>query len=138
VSDHDEHADDLEAAPRRADGYQPLSVDPDHPARHAHGSNNTHAHRMLFPFLLLVAVALLLVIRLVYYRTRADPEPPTAGLCPGTSKMGQVEAGDTCWKLSQARNSTLEEFMNVNPEIDCNHLLPGQSVCLPRSEGCMD
>ncbi|KZT02226.1 carbohydrate-binding module family 50 protein [Laetiporus sulphureus 93-53] len=138
LDDHDEHAhneEDLEAAPTRADGYQPLAVDPDQPPHRSSG--NTQAYKMLFPFLLIVAVVLLLVIRLVVYHSRPDPDHPDASLCPGKSEVAQVNTGDTCWKLAQTSNSTLEELLHVNPGLDCNQLLPGQSICLPKA-GCMD
>ncbi|KAH9829492.1 uncharacterized protein C8Q71DRAFT_718258 [Rhodofomes roseus] len=129
--DDDGHAsdEDLEAAPTRTDGYKPLASD----SPNFMYSGNRHAYRMLFPFLLLVAVALLLVIRLVFYHTGSDPSPPGAALCPDGSEPVTVNAGDTCWKLSQARNSTLEEFLNLNPTVDCNSLMPGQTICLPTS-----
>lgn len=97
-------------------------------------SGNIYAYRMLFPFLLVVAVVLLLVIRLAFYNTSSDVPPPHAALCPNGSEPVQVQAGDTCWNLSQARNSTLEEFLNLNPTVDCNSLMPGQNICLPTSQ----
>ncbi|EPS97855.1 hypothetical protein FOMPIDRAFT_161441 [Fomitopsis schrenkii] len=132
--DDDGHSsdDDLEAAPTRADGYKPLASDVNQPA-HYH-SGNIYAYRMLFPFLLVVAVVLLLVIRLAFYNTSSDVPPPHAALCPNGSEPVQVQAGDTCWNLSQARNSTLEEFLNLNPTVDCNSLMPGQNICLPTSQ----
>ncbi|KAH9923680.1 uncharacterized protein B0H18DRAFT_1014626 [Fomitopsis serialis] len=132
VLDDDGHAsdEDLEAAPTRADGYKPLASDANQ-SPHFMSSGNRHAYRMLFPFFLLVAVALLLVIRLAFYSTSSDPPPPNSALCPNESEPVNVKAGDTCWKLSQARNSTLEEFLNLNPTVDCNSLMPGQNVCLP-------
>ncbi|KAF9819244.1 hypothetical protein IEO21_02283 [Rhodonia placenta] len=130
LDDHDEHADDLEAASSRADGYQPLASDPNQRGHFA-SSSSSHAYRMLFPFFLLIAVVLLLVIRLVYYGSRTDPKQPDASLCPGTSEAVLVHEGDTCWKLAQSRNRTVDELMLVNPGLDCNGLMPGQSVCLP-------
>ena len=97
-------------------------------------SGNRYAYRMLFPFFLVVAIVLLLVIRLAFYNTSSDVPPPNAALCPNGSEPVQVKAGDTCWKLSQARNSTLEEFLNLNPTVDCNSLMPGQNVCLPTAQ----
>ncbi|CCL98055.1 uncharacterized protein FIBRA_00049 [Fibroporia radiculosa] len=120
----DDYEDDLEAAPSRADGYQSLAVDPDQPPRRSHG-NGLGAYKMLFPFFLLIVVALLLVIRLVHY-----PSEP-AVLCPDKSELSHIKKGDTCWKLSQARNSTLDELLDVNPGLDCDGLVPGQGVCLP-------
>ncbi|KAI0931229.1 hypothetical protein AcW1_001315 [Taiwanofungus camphoratus] len=135
VTGMDESGDgvnDLEAASGRADGYQPLAVDPDQPLRPDHGGSNSSAYRMLFPFFLLIVVALLLVFRLIFAPSRAAPGPPDARLCPGTSEAYRVKAGDTCWGLSQSRNCSLDGLLLANPGLECDNLIPGQSICLPR------
>ncbi|PCH34330.1 hypothetical protein WOLCODRAFT_135647 [Wolfiporia cocos MD-104 SS10] len=120
---------DVEAAPSRVDGYQPLATDPDDAGAHNSASSRGPGspYRMLFPFFLLA-------LRLAFYRPRVDSPPPDVGLCPGTSVPVAVQAGDTCWKLAHSRNFTLEAFLGLNPTLDCNGLMPGQTVCVPRTE----
>ncbi|KAH9917163.1 hypothetical protein B0H21DRAFT_770192 [Amylocystis lapponica] len=143
-SDHDD--DDVEAASRRADGYRPLAVDPVRleaillpPSvlnltclqdEVPHSGSNASAYRMIFPFLLLVAVALLLVIRLVHWP--ALSRTPDAVLCPDASEAAFVKAGDTCWEVARAHGCSLAELMDVNPGLECNRLVPGQSICVPQ------
>jgi len=126
----DEH-DDLEAAPGRADGYQPLAVDPDQtPHRNSFGSQ-VSAYRMIFPFFLLIAVALLFVIRLVHSPSTVDP--PLAKLCPNATEVYRVQQGDTCWGLSQTRGCSVDRVREVNPGLECDKLTLGQVICLPES-----
>ncbi|KAL6307803.1 hypothetical protein BKA93DRAFT_726919 [Sparassis latifolia] len=127
-SEDDEN--DLEAAPGRGDGYLPLSTSPDQAASAGQGLN-TSAYRMLFPFILLVAVVLLLVIRLVHSPSAPEPDPPEVKLCPGSSDAFRVRAGDTCWGLSQARGVSVDKLLEENPGLDCDKLMPGQTICLP-------
>lgn len=147
----DEH-DDLEAAPGRADGYQPLAVDPvrtgtsadprcsydllltfmqdQTPHRNSFGSQ-VSAYRMIFPFFLLIAVALLFVIRLVHSPSTVDP--PLAKLCPNATEVYRVQQGDTCWGLSQTRGCSVDRVREVNPGLECDKLTLGQVICLPES-----
>ncbi|KIJ66544.1 carbohydrate-binding module family 50 protein [Hydnomerulius pinastri MD-312] len=121
-SEGDDDNDDLEAAPTRTNGYQPLAVD-EHGSRYALRGG---AYRTLFPFFLIIAVVLLLVWRLVLLPTRAAPVP-----CPSTTIPYFVQPGDTCWDISRRHNSTLDKFLIVNPKVTCSNLLPGDRVCIP-------
>ncbi|KZP29335.1 carbohydrate-binding module family 50 protein [Athelia psychrophila] len=112
--------DDLEAAPRRADGYQSL-------APQSRGSSS--AYRTLFPFFLMIVVVLLLIWRLVLHPSLAPPPPACA---EGTTAY-RVKAGDTCWDISQRYGVALGKLKEANTELDCDRLAVGKRVCVPPS-----
>ncbi|RPD53613.1 hypothetical protein L226DRAFT_504721 [Lentinus tigrinus ALCF2SS1-7] len=112
----------------RADGYTPLPVDANGTVRHTGRSDS--AYRMILPFFLMIAVVLLLVIRLVHSTT--TPNPPEAILCPGSSEVYYVSRGDTCWDLAQAHGCSVDDILNVNRDLRCESLRPGEAVCLPK------
>ncbi|KAF5389640.1 hypothetical protein D9757_004152 [Collybiopsis confluens] len=119
--------EDIETAPARADGYQPLATDNNAPLAHRH-QVNTNAYRTLLPFFLLIGVFLLMVWKLVFsygYPTAQDP-------CHNATSSYMVEPGDYCWKIAFAHNLTLEELERSNPDVKCDALRPGTVVCLPR------
>lgn len=132
---------DVEAAPARSDGYQPLAVDEvcTRCLRYMSSANlfqngSRHvlrggAYRTLFPFFLIVAVILLLVWRLAFSPTLATPTP-----CPSTTIPHVIQPGDTCWNIVRQHNSTLDKFRIVNPKIVCSDLRPGDRVCIPDEE----
>ncbi|KAG8219294.1 carbohydrate-binding module family 50 protein [Butyriboletus roseoflavus] len=113
---------DVEAAPARGDGYQPLAVD-EHGSRHALRGG---AYRTLFPFFLIIAVILLLIWRLAFSPTLAAPAP-----CPSTTIPYIIQPGDNCWEIARRYNSTLDKFRIVNPKVVCSDLHPGDRVCVP-------
>jgi len=125
----EETPDDLERAPAmaRADGYQPLAVDiTDYPHK---PTVNTGAYRTLFPFFLIIAVVLLLIYRLILAPATSVQQSD----CPGEDNMAYwVQPGDSCWSVAKAHGCSLEELMKGNPELDCEPLMPGTTVCLPQ------
>ncbi|GLB43654.1 putative lysin motif containing protein [Lyophyllum shimeji] len=123
-----EDDEDIEAAPMpsRADGYQPLSVDPTHAARH-HAFTPTSPYRTLFPFFLIIAVVLLLLWRVLLAPILASG--PSA--CPRNATPYLVQPGDTCWEIAQKKGCTLEELRTMNRKVECAQLMPGMTLCLP-------
>ncbi|KAJ7731201.1 hypothetical protein B0H16DRAFT_1583835 [Mycena metata] len=117
--------EDVEAGPRRADGYQALATD----ANARYVKSNASAYRTLFPFFLLIGVFLLLVWRLILAPSFAAPKNP----CPAHTASYLVEPGDSCWEISRTHGCTLDEFKNLNEKIDCDRLLPGSIICLPEA-----
>ena len=95
-----------------------------------HTSRNNSAYRVILPFVLIVAVFLLLVIRVVHSNTPSNP--PEAILCPGSSEAYRVARGDTCWDLAQGRGCSVEDILEVNRDLRCDALRPGQAICLPQ------
>ncbi|KAI0779010.1 hypothetical protein BD413DRAFT_513580 [Trametes elegans] len=128
VTDDHHHDQDEEAEigvqSTRADGYAPLAMDANGAAYPRHTGRSDTAYRMLLPFVLIIAVFLLLVFRLVH----TTPEPL---LCPGSSEAYQVSRGDSCWALSQARGCTVQDILDVNQGLVCESIRPGQAICLP-------
>ncbi|RDB19369.1 hypothetical protein Hypma_013425 [Hypsizygus marmoreus] len=124
TDDHQEG--DIEAAPTRADGYQPISTEPTRGPM-AYQSDNNGAYRTLFPFFLIIAVVLLLVWRLILSPGISSP----TNVCPKRTTGYWVEPGDSCWDISKAHGCSLEEFKELNQKVDCSALMPGTTVCLP-------
>lgn len=116
---------DVEARP---DGYQPLATDAD-AAPHKGVTDNTNAYRTFFPFLMMVIVALLLVLRLI--APHAHTEDPVVAMCSGFSHAYRVQSGDTCWDIAHSRGFSVDDLLDVNPGLDCKKLTPSEIVCLP-------
>ncbi|KAF8215657.1 carbohydrate-binding module family 50 protein [Mycena galopus ATCC 62051] len=116
--------EDVEAAPRRADGYQALATDAN---GSYNASTNASAYRTLFPFFLLIGVVLLLVWRLILSPGLAPPKNP----CSPDATKYLVEPGDSCWEISRTHGCSLDDFMELNKKINCDALTPGTTVCLP-------
>jgi hypothetical protein len=131
--------EDIEAAPRRADGYQALATDAvschllnfsdtKPPQNGGYTSNlNASAYRTLFPFFLLIGVVLLLVWRLILSPGLAAPTNP----CPPHATKYLVEPGDSCWEISRTHGCSLDDFKKFNTKVNCDLLMPGTTVCIP-------
>jgi hypothetical protein len=89
----------------------------------------TSPYRTLFPFFLIIATVLLLLWRLLLSPSYIPPAP--ASPCPSGTDDYLVKAGDTCWRLSQARGSSVERLRQLNEGLDCNSLQIGERICLP-------
>ncbi|KAJ7166509.1 hypothetical protein C8R43DRAFT_877854 [Mycena crocata] len=117
--------EDIEAAPRRSDGYQALATDTN--GSHRQFSSNASAYRTLFPFFLLIGVVLLLVWRLILSPGLAPPK----AACPAGSTNYLVQPGDSCWEISQAHGCSLDDLKIWNKKLECDTLMPGTTLCLP-------
>ena len=93
---------------------------------------NSQAYRTLFPFFMIIIVALLLVWRLVGPRT-LDSSPEVT-FCTGNTTAYRVKSGDTCWDVSQGHGLTLKQLREANPGLDCERLTPGEILCLPPND----
>ena len=91
---------------------------------------NTQAYRTLFPFLMIIVVVLLLVWRLVGSFAHTET-PPEVSFCTGETHAYRVVKGDTCWDLSQSNGFTLKQLRDSNPGLNCDSLMPGETICLP-------
>ncbi|KAF7347184.1 Peptidoglycan-binding domain protein [Mycena venus] len=116
--------EDIEAAPRRADGYQALPTDTN---GRTYITSNAAAYRTLFPFFLLIGVVLLLIWRLILSPGLTAPKNP----CPADTTKYLVEPGDSCWEISHTRGCSLDDFKKLNSKINCDALMPGSTVCIP-------
>ncbi|TFK42134.1 hypothetical protein BDQ12DRAFT_353769 [Crucibulum laeve] len=120
-------SEDLEAAPRRAEGYQPLDNDPVNPMARSNAPGFNADYRSLFPFFLIIAVVLLLIWRLILSPGLA----PTPKWCPEGAVVYTVQPGDNCWEIARIHGCPFERFKELNQKLQCDHLMPGSSVCLP-------
>lgn len=89
---------------------------------------NASAYRTLFPFFLFIAVILLLVWRLIL-----SPGLSAREDCPAETKAYFVQPGDSCWDIAKAHDLSLEQLQTLNPKLQCEPLMPGTSICLPKS-----
>ncbi|KAG6897094.1 hypothetical protein C0992_004178 [Termitomyces sp. T32_za158] len=120
---------DIETAPARSDGYQPLTVDPSEPhlSYRARVLGQQAAYRTIFPFFLVIGVLLLLAWRLLISPVLSTP--PSA--CPFNTTIYWVQPGDSCWEIGRMHGCGLEKLREINPGLDCAALMPGTTVCLP-------
>lgn len=91
---------------------------------------NASAYRTLFPFFLAIGVVLLIVWKFVVYPSITWPTPCN---CSNGTESYMVQAGDSCWDISNAHGFPLDELKKANPKVVCERLLPGQMLCLPSS-----
>lgn len=52
--------------------------------------------------------------------------------CPESTTEYTIKAGDTFYKLSGQFNTTVEELIKLNSDLNPNALLIGQKICIPR------
>lgn len=81
----------------------------------------------MFPFVLLVAVTLLLVFRLV----GPIHTQPSTKACPEGSSDYYIKSGDTCWQISKTYGCGLDRMLDVNSGLNCDTLRVGQKICVP-------
>lgn len=115
---------DVEAASTHSNGYHLLNTDPNSTmARNL----NSSAYRTLFPFFLIIAVVLLLVWRLVL-----SPGLSTRESDCSHAQAYTVQLGDSCWDVARAHNISLDDLRVLNPKLQCEPLIPGSTICLPK------
>ena len=51
--------------------------------------------------------------------------------CPDSNTPYTIQKGDSCWGLADERGITVDEVVSLNPELDCEKLLPDSEICLP-------
>ncbi|KAH8094642.1 hypothetical protein BXZ70DRAFT_350497 [Cristinia sonorae] len=124
--------DDVEAAPSRSDGYQALATDAGETAQHRARWGNTQAYRTMFPFFMMVIVALLLVLRLM--SPNHHTEDPVLEMCTDYQHAYRVKEGDTCWDIATSRGFTVDELVKANPGLECKLLTPTEIICLPEEK----
>lgn len=125
----DAHEDDMEAqlSTTRGDGYAPLSNDPLNTPMAHHQGVNAGAYQNLLPFLLMIGVFLLIVWRYVFPALI----PPESEPCPTNTEAYWVKPGDSCWAIANGHDCPFERFKELNPEVNCDVLMPGSTICLP-------
>ncbi|TFK70075.1 hypothetical protein BDN72DRAFT_870467 [Pluteus cervinus] len=121
--------DDIEAAQAPThNGYAPLATDLDSRVRR-YATPSEYSYRNLFPFFLLIGSIVLLIWRLVVYPTFNTPE-----LCSQGLKPYWAVPGDSCWEIAEKHHVPFDKLIELNPRLNCDLLMPGTSMCLPRDE----
>lgn len=96
--------------------------------------SNHNAYRMFMPFVLLILVFLLFVWRFIVGHSAPIPRSQER-MCLGGPHAAKhnVKVGDTCWGIAQFYNTSVYFLLNdtLNPGLECEHLKPGDVVCLP-------
>ncbi|KAJ8085155.1 hypothetical protein PM082_003939 [Marasmius tenuissimus] len=124
----------------RADGYQRL---PGGPNQATAQSARTGAYRTIFPFFLIIAVVLLLVLRAVSPQSSRPVTPECVH--SDESLVQTIRSGDTCWgicedswgKHGEDTGKCLEKLIEENKlqnegrGINCDRLVAGQGICVP-------
>ncbi|KAK1221639.1 hypothetical protein PQX77_015554 [Marasmius sp. AFHP31] len=124
----------------RADGYQRV---PGGPNQATEQSARTGAYRTIFPFFLIIAVVLLLVLRAVSPQSSRPATPECVH--SDESLVQTIRSGDTCWgicedswgKHGEDTGKCLEKLIEENKlqnegrGIDCDRLVAGQGICVP-------
>lgn len=67
----------------------------------------------------------------------ADPVPykrVDTGKAIGGDRTHVIKAGETVYSISRKYNCTVEEILQLNPDLEINDLPPGQLISLPPSE----
>ncbi|KAG8815098.1 hypothetical protein FRC19_001263 [Serendipita sp. 401] len=111
-------------APRRTDNYPPAAA-----ASH----QDRLAWRQLAPFLTLVFVILLLLIRYFWVSFDLVPSTPEANhpSCQHGLVTYKVVKGDNCWSIADARGWNLEKLHHENVGLECEPLRVGTYLCVP-------
>ncbi|KAF1984188.1 carbohydrate-binding module family 50 protein [Aulographum hederae CBS 113979] len=91
-----------------------------------HPPSTKEALRYLLPFFLLICVFLLGV-----YYLLSSPSVGTSIECFGTNEVYVVKGGDSCWAIADARRSSVEELLALNPGLRCEGLGVGRRICVP-------
>jgi LysM repeat protein len=56
--------------------------------------------------------------------------------CKGSTEPYTVVPGDTCWDIAHRNGMSLEDLERLNkPRVDCERLLAGETICLPKQKG---
>lgn len=92
-----------------------------------HQGVNAGAYQNLLPFLLMIGVFLLIVWRYVFPALI----PPESEPCPTNTEAYWVKPGDSCWAIANGHDCPFERFKELNPEVNCDVLMPGSTICLP-------
>ncbi|OCL26573.1 hypothetical protein U472_11335 [Orenia metallireducens] len=62
---------------------------------------------------------------------RRYQQPPRRGRCPRGAREYIVRAGDTFYSIAGYFNTTVDELMRLNPDINPDRLRAGQIICVP-------
>ncbi|RWR94552.1 Peptidoglycan-binding Lysin subgroup [Cinnamomum micranthum f. kanehirae] len=89
----------------------------------AKSSNN-----MVMFFNLVLVLSLLLIMSMAEARLFGGIGKRDA--TPECDTVIGVSSGDTCFKISQFFNLTADEFLAINPNLNCSSLFVGQWLCV--------
>ena len=43
----------------------------------------------------------------------------------------KISEGDTCWDIENREGTDTESLIGQNPGLGCDHLIPGDHICVP-------
>ncbi|KAG6830098.1 hypothetical protein H0H92_002271 [Tricholoma furcatifolium] len=130
-----ERTDDIEAAPARADGYQALATNNSQThVTFADPPNRAGPYTTLFPFLLIIAVLLLLAWRLLVSPAFSSASLPPA--CQTGAAPYWIQPGDSCWDIARRRGFSVDLLKGMNPGLECQKLMPGTTYSYDSERCC--
>ncbi|KAI4371692.1 hypothetical protein MLD38_010015 [Melastoma candidum] len=89
----------------------------------------THFFRVLFTLTLTVVLGACIAGGARYSLGEMVEEDPQE-LPTNCESVHVVVAGDTCFDIARQFNLTTAELVAINPNIVCEKLIPGQSLCV--------
>lgn len=89
----------------------------------------TSGWRQLAPFLLIIGVVMLLLLK--YFSSFSPVVSPAPPGCPDGLVSYKVASGDSCWSIADQRGWSLDDLNEANPRLRCDPLLPGTLLCVP-------
>lgn len=84
----------------------------------------------LLNFGVIIGVFLMALIWFLYGGSSGGDAIPDIE-CPVGSQGYRVQPGDTCWKLAQSHDTTVDDLIRLNDGLDCKHLSIDKQICLP-------
>lgn len=125
---------DLEAGAGHADDTEPFLVADDTRLPEHQRTSWRHDMMPLLNFGVIVGVCLLLLFWYLHWMAKPSGEE----LMPACGKGGityAIKQGDTCWDIAETRRVRVEDILAVNDSLDCEKLVVGETICLPKPVG---
>ncbi|KAI0429663.1 carbohydrate-binding module family 50 protein [Xylaria sp. FL1042] len=85
----------------------------------------------LLNWFLLVGLFLLGVIWFISGSSKGSAEVVRS--CDDDAIAYKIKNGDTCWAVAEARSISLDALLESNKGLDCDKLLVGETICVPKA-----
>jgi LysM domain len=106
-----------------------LQIAPPRERVHNGSEDSKSAWRQLAPFLLIIGVVMLLLLK--YFSPFSYMAHPGPLQCGEGLVRYDAQTGDSCWSIADRHGWHLDNFDQANPRVNCDPLLPGTILCVP-------